>query len=146
MKISDNGIKLIQSFESYRDHAYDDGVGVWTIGYGTTIYPNGVKVKKGDVCTKEQAEMYMKHDLIAFEKAINDNIKVLITQNQYDSIVSLCYNIGVNSFKNSTLLKKLNNSDYKGAADQFMLWNKAGGKVMAGLSIRRNKERLLFLK
>ena len=63
MKISNDGLKLIQSFEGYRSNAYDDGVGVWTIGYGTTKYPNGERVKKGDVCTLEQANQYMAHDL-----------------------------------------------------------------------------------
>ena len=144
MKTSTNGIDLICSFEGLRLKAYDDGVGVWTIGYGTTVI-NGTKVKKGDTCTVEQAKSYMANDLKQFESAVNQ-VKVPLNQNQYDALVSLAYNIGVSAFLNSTLLKKLNAKDYKGAAEQFDRWNRAGGKVMRGLTNRRAKERKLFEK
>ena len=144
MKISTNGIDLICSFEGLRLKAYDDGVGVWTIGYGTTVI-NGTKVKKGDTCTVEQAKSYMANDLKQFESAVNQ-VKVPLNQNQYDALVSLAYNIGVSAFLNSTLFKKLNAKDYKGAAEQFPRWNRAGGKVMRGLTNRRSKERKLFEK
>lgn len=143
---SDDGIDLITSFEGTRFNAYDDGVGVWTIGTGTTVYPNGVKVKQGDTCTPEQAKAYFKHDLAKFEKTVNNSVTVPLTQNQFDALVSLTYNIGSGAFNNSTLLKKLNKGDYQGAADQFLAWNKAGGKVMKGLVRRREAERALFLK
>ena len=145
MKIGNKGISLIKEFEGLRLRAYDDGVGVWTIGIGTIRYPNGKRVQKGDVITEAQAEEYLKHDLNTFEKVINDVVKVPLTQNQYDAIVSLTYNIGAAAFSRSTLLKRLNNKDYKGAADQFLVWNKAGGKVMRGLIRRREAERALFL-
>ena len=145
MKIGNKGISLIKEFEGLRLRAYDDGVGVWTIGIGTIRYPNGKRVQKGDVITEAQAEEYLKHDLNNFEKTINDVVKVPLTQNQYDAIVSLTYNIGAAAFSRSTLLKRLNNKDYKGAADQFLVWNKAGGKVMRGLIRRREAERALFL-
>ena len=144
--ISKTGIDLISSFEGIRLNAYDDGVGVWTIGIGTTIYPNGTKVKKGDKCTQEQALEYLQHDLKSFEKTVNDSVKVPLSQNQFDALVSLSYNIGSGAFKNSTLLKKLNAKDYAGAADQFLVWNKGGGKVLKGLVRRRDAERALFLK
>ena len=144
--ISKTGIDLISSFEGIRLNAYDDGVGVWTIGIGTTIYPNGVKVKKGDKCTLEQALEYLQHDLKSFEKTVNESVKVPLSQNQFDALVSLAYNIGSTAFKNSTLLKKLNAKDYVGAADQFLVWNKGGGKVLKGLVRRRDAERALFLK
>ncbi|MFW1840914.1 lysozyme [Acinetobacter gyllenbergii] len=140
------GIDLITSFEDLRLDAYDDGVGVWTIGYGTTIYPNGIKVKKGDVCTLDQAKAYFAFDLKRFERAVNSSVKVTINQNQFDALVSLAYNIGQTAFSKSTLLKKLNAKDYQGAADQFPEWNKGGGKVMKGLVRRRAAERALFLK
>ncbi|HIE4459354.1 lysozyme [Acinetobacter nosocomialis] len=143
---SDVGVDLITGFEDTRTTSYDDGVGVWTIGTGTTVYPNGVKVKKGDICTLEQAKSYFKHDLAKFEKTVNELVTVPLTQNQFDALVSLTYNIGSGAFKNSTLLKKLNVKDYSGAADQFLVWNKAGGKVMKGLVRRREAERALFLK
>lgn len=144
--ISKTGIDLISSFEGIRLNAYDDGVGVWTIGIGTTIYPNGNKVKKGDVCTIDQAKSYFAHDLKRFEKTVNDLVIVSLTQNQFDALVSLTYNIGSTAFKDSTLLKKLNADNYEGAADQFLRWNKGGGKVMKGLVRRREAERALFLK
>ncbi len=141
---SSTGIDLICSFEGLRLSAYDDGVGVWTIGYGTTVI-NGVKVKKGDTCTVEQAKSYMASDLKKFEAAVN-KVTVVLNQNQFDALVSLAYNIGTGAFASSTLLKKLNAGDYKGAAAQFDVWIKAGGKRMQGLVNRRAAERKLFEK
>lgn len=144
MAVSAKGIDLICSFEGLRLTAYDDGVGVWTIGFGTIKYPNGVRVKRGDTCTLEQAKSYMKYDLIEFEHTVNSLVKVPLNQNQFDALVSLTYNIGSGAFKSSTLLKKLNLSDYKGAADQFDVWVNAGGKRMQGLANRRAKEKEFF--
>ena len=144
--VSTTGIALICSFEGLKLKAYDDGVGVWTIGFGTTIYPNGIKVRKGDTCTEAQAKAYMAHDLKKFESAVDSAVTVSINQNQFDALVSLAYNIGTGAFKESTLLKKLNESDYKAAAAQFAVWNKGGGKVMLGLVNRRAVERKLFEK
>ncbi|WP_225761671.1 lysozyme [Acinetobacter sp. Marseille-P8610] len=146
MAASQVGINVITSFEDLVLTAYDDGVGVWTIGFGTTIYPNGVKVKKGDTCTKAQAMSFFQHDLRRFEAAVNQAVKVVVNQNQFDALVSLTYNIGETAFKNSTLLAKLNKGDFIGAADQFKVWNIGGGKVMKGLVRRRAAERDLFLK
>jgi len=144
--ISQNGINLISSFEGCELKAYLCPAKVWTIGFGTTVYPNGVKVKKGDSYTLEQAKQFKAHDLKRFEKTVNDLVKVPLTQNQFDALVSLTYNIGTGAFEKSTLLKKLNAGDYQGAADQFTAWNKGGGKVLQGLVNRRAKERDLFLK
>ncbi|MDN5642883.1 MAG: lysozyme [Acinetobacter sp.] len=145
MKTSNLGINLVCGFEGLRLKAYDDGVGVWTIGYGTTVI-NGVKVKKGDTCTAEQAKSYMAQDLKKFESAVNTAVKVPLNQNQFDALVSLTYNIGIGAFKSSTLLKKLNAKDYKGAAEQFPRWNRGGGRVLNGLVKRRKIEMELFLK
>lgn len=146
MTISSVGIQLITSFEDLKLKAYDDGVGVWTIGYGTTIYPNGVAVKKGDSCTLEQAKSFFQYDLRRFQTAVNDAVNIPLSQNQFDALGSLAYNIGTNAFKTSTLVKYLNALDYKAAADQFLVWNKAGGSVLKGLVRRREAERALFLK
>lgn len=146
MHVSPSGIDLICNFEGKRLMAYDDGVGVWTIGFGTTIYPNGIKVKKGDVCTEAQAKAYMAYDLKKFELAVNNTVNVSLNQNQFDALVSLAYNIGTNAFKNSTLVKMLNAGDIRGAANQFDVWVNAGGKRMQGLVNRRAKEKALFLK
>ena len=145
MSVSNKGVDLICEFEGEQLIAYDDGVGVWTIGFGTIKYPNGVRVKKGDTCTLDQAKEYMRHDLIEFEHTVNSSVKVPLNQNQFDALVSLAYNIGSNAFKSSTLVKKLNSGDYKGAADQFNVWVNAGGKRMQGLVNRRDREKLLFL-
>ena len=141
---SASGIDLICSFEGLELKAYDDGVGIWTIGYGTTVI-NGVKVKKGDTCTLEQAKAYMASDLKKFEAAVN-KVTVALNQNRFDALVSLAYNIGTGAFADSTLLKKLNSGDYKGAAAQFDVWVNAGGKRMQGLVNRRAVERKLFEK
>ena len=146
MTISSVGIQLITSFEDLKLKAYDDGVGVWTIGYGTTIYPNGVAVKKGDSCTLEQAKSFFQYDLRRFQTAVNDAVNIPLSQNQFDALGSLAYNIGTNAFKTSTLVKYLNALDYKAAADQFLVWNKACGSVLKGLVRRREAERALFLK
>ena len=146
MKTSSNGTALIREFDGFVANAYLCPAKVWTIGIGTTIYPNGTKVKKGDKCTQAQALEYLQHDLKSFEKTVNDSVKVPLSQNQFDALVSLAYNIGSGAFKNSTLLKKLNAKDYAGAADQFLVWNKGGGKVLKGLVRRRDAERALFLK
>ena len=145
MVVSLFGIDLICDFEGKRLAAYDDGVGVWTIGFGTTVYPNGIKVKKGDTCTEAQAKAYMAHDLKKFELAVNNAVKIPLNQNQFDALVSLTYNIGTNAFSESTLVKKLNANSISGAADQFDVWVNAGGKRMQGLVNRRAKEKALFL-
>ena len=146
MTTSRVGINLITSYEDLVLTAYDDGVGVWTIGFGTTIYPNGVKVKRGDVCTKAQAVSFFQHDLRRFEASVNQAVKVVLNQNQFDALVSLTYNIGEAAFKGSTLVKQLNAGNSKAAADQFTVWNKGKGKVLGGLVRRRAAERELFLK
>ena len=144
--LSDNGMKLLEQFEGLRLEAYLDSASIATIGFGSIKYPNGKKVKLGDKITKAQAKQYKLHDLKEFESTVNTSVKVPLTQNQYDALVSLSYNIGSGAFKNSTLLKKLNSGDYKGAAEQFLVWNKVNSKKVQGLVNRREAERNLFIK
>lgn len=146
MKTSNGGVVLIKGFEGKRLVAYDDGVGVWTIGFGTIKYPNGARVKRGDKCTEAQAEQYLRNDLIKFENAVNRLVKVTLTQNQFDALISFTYNLGETNLNSSTLLKKLNSKDYKGAAKEFLRWNRAGGRILNGLVKRRKAEMELFLK
>ena len=146
MSTSPSGVDLICNFEGKRLVAYDDGVGVWTIGFGTIKYPNGVRVKRGDKCTEAQAEQYLRNDLIKFENAVNRLVKVPLNQNQFDALISFTYNLGETNLNNSTMLKKLNTKDYKGAAAEFLKWNQAGGRVLNGLVKRRKSEMELFLK
>lgn len=146
MKTSKNGTNLISTFEGFYSNAYLCPAGVWTIGIGTTIYPNGTKVKQGDKCTMTQAVEYLSHDLQSFERTVNQAVTVSLSQNQFDALVSLAYNIGSNAFEDSTLVKYLNAGKYKSAAEEFLVWNKGGGKVLKGLVNRRAVERELFLK
>ena len=152
MKISENGLKLIQEFESFEANPYLDSARVCTIGYGSTYYPNGKKVTgKDKPITKEYAEIIQRHVIATdFEPIVNDLLEQeitsgFITQNMYDAILSLTYNIGVNGFKKSSVLRHLKNGDKLSAGNAFLLWNKAGGKVLKGLVNRRKKERELFL-
>ena len=152
MKLSQQGEKLIKSFEGLRLAAYRDAAGVWTIGYGSTHYHDGRPVKPGDKLTSEiQASAIFINTLGQYEKAVNSYVKVPLTQNQFDALVSFTYNEGTYALKESTLLRKLNTKDYQGAADQFLIWNKitdqrSREKVECNtLTERRIAERHLFL-
>ena len=146
MRISDRGIELIKSFESYRSHPYYDSARVPTIGYGTTYYQDGRRVRISDApVTEAQATELLLANLGRYERAIEDALRVDVTQNQFDALVCWAFNVGVSAAQNSTLMRKLNSGDYLGAADQFLRWNKAGGVVLNGLSRRRAAEREMFL-
>ncbi len=141
MNISEKGINLIKEFEGCKLESYKCSAGVWTIGYGHT----GAEVHEGMKITQEQAEQYLKTDLTIHCNNVEKLVNVPLNQNQFDALVSLEYNIGYNAFKSSTLLKLLNQKKYKEAAEQFTRWKYAGGKVLAGLVRRREKEKALFL-
>lgn len=148
MQVSDAGIELIKSFEGFRANAYPDpksGGDPWTVGYGTTKFPSGRPVKKGDYVTPAQAEMYLREDVKKFAKSVDALVTVPLKQCQYDALVSFVYNLGATNFRKSTLLKKLNAKDYKGAADEFLRWVSPGSSVEAGLRRRRTAERTMFL-
>jgi lysozyme len=148
MQTSDNGLSLIKKSEGFRGNAYPDpatGAKPYTIGYGTTVYPSGMPVKLGDRVTQEQADAYLRNDVRKFESAVSSAVKVKLTQGQFDALVSFTYNVGPANMSSSTLIKKINAGDSAGAADEFLRWNKAAGKVMAGLTTRRAAERALFL-
>jgi len=141
MKTGQKGIDLIKVSEGVVLKVYKDAVGLPTIGYGHLI-------KAGEVfttITQQQAEDLLRKDLVQFENGINQLVTVPLTQNQFDALVSFTFNLGVGSLKSSTLLKKLNAKDYAGASAEFLRWDKAGGKTLAGLTKRRTAERQLFL-
>lgn len=141
MRTSQRGLNLIKSFEGLRLQAYQDAVGVWTIGYGTTRGVNaGMKI------SKEQAERMLLNDVQRFEPEVQRLVTAPLNQNQWDALICFTYNLGAPNLESSTLLRKLNAGDYVAAADQFKRWNKAGGKVLAGLTRRREAERALFLE
>lgn len=143
MKCSDAGLEFIGKHEGLRLTAYPDpatGGEPWTIGYGHT---GGVK--QGDTCTEEQALAWLRQDVAWAEKCLSNSVKGNLTQNQIDACISLIYNIGCGNFGKSSVLRELNADNDLAAASAFMLWNKAAGKVMAGLTKRRTDEMNLFL-
>lgn len=148
MQISDEGLRLIKSFEGYRTPQKDGScaaylcpAGVPTIGWGCT---EGVKL--GMVWTKEEAEAGLRREIAKFETAVMKSVTVEMNQNEFDAMVSLAYNIGSAGFQRSTVLKRLNKGDRAGAAQAFEMWNKGGGRVLRGLVSRRKREAALFLK
>ncbi|EKS6750137.1 lysozyme [Enterobacter kobei] len=145
MQTSDKGIALIKQFEGCKLTAYQDSVGVWTIGYGWTQPVDGKPIRAGMTIKQETAERLLKTGLVSYESDVFRLVKVGLTQGQFDALVSFTYNLGARSLSTSTLLRKLNAGDYAGAADEFLRWNKAGGKVLNGLARRREAERALFL-
>ncbi|UQZ76861.1 hypothetical protein C2I17_21220 [Niallia circulans] len=144
MKLSNNGLSLIKSFEGVRLTAYKavPTEEHWTIGYGHY----GPDVRKNQTITQAQADAYLKSDVARFEKAVNDYVKVPLTQNQFDALVSFTYNCGAGALQRSTLLELLNQGKYEDAADQFDVWIKSGNKVLNGLVKRRAQEKELFLR
>jgi len=139
MKISNTGIDLIKHFEGCETEAYLCPAGVPTIGYG---HIKGVQM--GDVITEAQAHEMLVEELDEYESYINDLVTVSLNQNQFDAMVSWVYNLGGGNLRASTLLKVLNSGDYAGVPAQIMRWNKAGGKVLEGLTRRRQAEADLF--
>lgn len=144
MRISENGIEFIRQLEGEKLTAYPDIVGIWTIGVGHTGFVDGKPVARGMAITKEKSKELLTADLKLFESAVNDAVKVTLTQNQFDALVSLAFNIGEGAFARSTLVNKLNAGDKKGAAEQFLVWKNAGGRVSQGLLNRRQKEKAMF--
>ena len=149
MRTSQIGIDLIHSFESFRSKAYKCPAGVWTVGWGSTYIDSFPVVKHSEV-TKGQAELQFRKDLLKFEGTIKESVTVELNQNQFDALVSLCYNIGSRNFHRSSVLRHINDSCFYMAGDSFLLWNKAinpkTGKlrVLKGLVRRRKAERQLF--
>ena len=142
MKTSNRGIELIKRFEGLRLKAYVCSGGVDTIGYGTTILPNGIKVPKGSTCTKEQAEMFLRNDLEKFEAGVHKLVTVPIKQNQFDALVSYTYNTG----GSDTLFKLINQ---KAPQEQIEKWFKtkyitSNGAILNGLIERRKAESKLY--
>ncbi len=148
---SEKGLALIKKFEGFSPKAYLCSAGVATIGFGSTRYLNGTKVKLGDVLSKDnvtalkEGTALLLATLPQYEKAVNDALGNSINQNQFDALVSFVYNVGVGAFQKSTLLKiaKQNPND-DSIRGQFMRWNKAAGKELKGLTLRRSEEANLY--
>lgn len=150
MKLSDKGFEMLAVFEGFRSKPYRDSVGVATIGYGNTYYLDGRKVKMTDppISKAEAKKLKMAvldRDFVpVVNRLLEREIKAgQITQNMFDSLVSLTYNIGVGALKKSSVIRHLKNGDKQKAGDAFLLWRNAGGKPI--LLKRRQKERAVFL-
>lgn len=136
------GVALIKTFEGLRLEKYQDVVGKWTIGYGHLILPDE---SFSAAIPEAQADALLRQDLGISEKAVNQYVIVPLTQNQFDALVSFTFNLGIGNLKSSTLLRVLNARQYQDAANEFLRWDKAGGKQVAGLTRRRTAERALFI-
>ena len=139
MNYSKNGLTLTESFEGVRLAAYQDVVGIWTIGYGHT---KGVYA--GMVCSQAQAEQWLLEDVQECVDHINQIVTVKLTQDQFNALVDFSFNLGIGALERSTLLKMVNAGDFTDASKQFLLWDKAGGKVVEGLFKRREADETMF--
>lgn len=147
MKLSANGYRLIETFEGLRLTAYPDpasGGLPYTIGIGTTVYPDGRTVQPGDTITEQEARQFLAHDVARFEAAVNRLVKVPLSQSQFDALVSFALNVGEGALESSTLLRRLNAREYDAAAAEFAKWTRASGREMPGLARRRRAESTLF--
>lgn len=145
MDISSKGLELLMAREGVRTRAYRDSVGVLTIGVGHTSMAGAPKVRLGMVITLDEAMSILRHDVVKYEDVVERHVKVRMTQYEFDALVSLCFNIGEGNFRKSSVVRFMNAGDKRTAANRFLAWNKAGGRVLKGLVTRRNSERAQFL-
>ena len=136
---SQEGISLLKKFEGCKLDAYLCSAGVPTIAYGRTK-----DVKIGDVCTQEEAEMWLEEELQEYEAYVNEMVEIPLEQCEFDALVCWTYNLGPSNLGASTMLKVLNEGKKNEVPQQMKRWNKAGGKVLQGLVRRREAEALLF--
>ena len=137
--MSPSGLALTMFYEGCKLEAYQDGGGVWTIGFGHTK-----DVKQDDKCTYEQAIDFLQVDILSAVNAVNRLVTVSLNQSQFDALVDFTFNLGTRALTNSTLLRLLNSGNYEGAALEFHKWNHDNGKEVAGLTKRREAEFKLF--
>jgi GH24 family phage-related lysozyme (muramidase) len=156
MTISEVGIQLIKSFEGCHNSPYRCPAGLWTIGYGHVLYPDQARLKTPERASyalkpehnrlwdADEIDSLLEKDLLRHSVGVRRLCPAAVDR-QLDALVSFSYNCGLGSLQSSTLRMKFNRGDYSGAADEFLKWNKAGGKVLRGLERRREAERALFL-
>lgn len=147
MQVSETGINLIKRHEGFRAAPYRCPAGVPTIGYGATYYAEGKRVALTDEPLSEtQAASLLRLHVQSYADGIDRYVQVPLTQGQFDALVSWAYNIGLEAARTSTLMRVLNSGNYRAAADQLLRWNRGGGRVLPGLTRRRQEERCLFLE
>ena len=145
MKVNKQTIDLIKNFEGLRLDAYLCSAKVATVGWGSTFYEDGTKVKLGDKITRKRADELLDFMVLQFANQVKPLIKCELNENKFGALVSFAYNVGVGALQKSTLLKKVNaNCDDPSIKMEFLRWNKAGGKILAGLTKRREAEAKLF--
>lgn len=148
--VNSDTIALLEYYEGFRTNAYPDPAThstPFTIGYGSTVYPNGTRVKLGDICTQGQAQIWAINDLNNLEKKLQSLIHKPLSDNELGALCSFCYNEGYGNFLSSTLLKKINiNPTDPTIRQEFQKWDEAAGHVMDGLLARRNAEANLYFK
>jgi lysozyme len=145
MTTGTKGIILIEEFEGFREKMYKDAVGLPTIGYGTLIDTAEEEYLKTAIITKTEARQLLQKELVHIEKKLAVLVLKPINQNQYDAIVSFCYNLGTQAFRNSTLLKKINiDPNDPTIRTEFLKWVRAGEKILEGLKRRRTAEADLY--
>ena len=145
LKMNQAGYDLLKNSEGLKLEAYLCPAGKWTIGYGSTLYEDGSKVKKGDTITKERADKLLNNLISMFEEDAKRLIKVELNDNQFSALVDFIYNLGIGNFRKSTLLKKINSGELEGASEEFERWIYSNGKKLEGLRKRRKSEKELFL-
>ncbi|GAA5111823.1 lysozyme [Bartonella jaculi] len=145
-KISEEGLALIKQWEGLHLNAYEDVIGVWTIGYGHTSSSGAPHVHKNMKITEKEAEELLCQDLQQFEKAVEQAVIVPLSDEQFAALVSFSYNIGIQAFYRSTLLKKLNKGNYEAVPAELQKWTRAGGKRLKGLVNRRAAEAGLWAR
>jgi lysozyme len=158
MTISEVGIQLIKSFEGCHNSPYRCPAGLWTIGYGHVLYPDQARLKTDERASyalkpehnrlwdADEIDSLLEKDLLRFSVGVRRLCPAVVDrQCHLDALVSFSYNCGLGSLQSSTLRMKYNRGNYDGAAEEFLKWNKAGGKVLRGLERRREAERALFL-
>jgi lysozyme len=145
MKVNNLGIDLMHFFEGCKLEAYQCSAKVWTIGWGNTFYENGTPVKQGDKITQDRADSLFVFVANKFADEIKKLIKTNLSENQFSALVCFAYNVGTGNLAKSTLLKKVNaNPNDATIANEFLRWNKAGGKELLGLTRRRTAESKLY--
>ena len=150
VRIDDAGYEFIKQWEGVRNKAYRDSAGIPTIGIGFIRYKvgarAGTRVQMQDYLTDDEIKAEFAVQIAAYEDAVAEAVKVALTQSQVNALVSLCYNIGVNAFKGSTVVRELNQRKYQAACKAIGMWNKAGGRVVQGLVNRRAAEQVEFFR
>lgn len=140
-------VEFIAAREGFRSHPYRDQGGVWTIGYGDTVTPDGVRVTATTAPITQAAADARLSEMVGLVLAsVRGMVYVPVSNNQVAALTSLAYNAGTNAVRTSTLLRELNQGNYGLAAQYFMSWVYAAGKVDPGLQKRREMEKALFLK